>query len=130
MVKNRAKLHHEKPCKEKCKENNFAQNPHENNHALQRQKQPKRWFAPLEIFPPQMKMTLCLLSDTFAIAKFSANVSHPPSLHAVWKTVSCDEVAEHSLKRFGSLPFIGGGCYLRLVASVKLRFGTDKRHDI
>ena len=27
MVKNRAKLHHEKPCKEKCKENNFAQNP-------------------------------------------------------------------------------------------------------
>ena len=42
MVKNRAKLHHEKPCKEKCKENNFAQNPHENNHALQRQKQPKR----------------------------------------------------------------------------------------
>ena len=64
------------------------------------------------------------------IAKYSANVSHPPSLHAVWKTVSCDEVAEHSLKRFGSLPFIGGGCYLRLVASVKLRFGTDKRHDI
>ena len=27
MVENRAKLHHEKPCKEKCKENNFAQNP-------------------------------------------------------------------------------------------------------
>ena len=68
MVGNRAKLHHEKPCKEKCKENNFAQNPHENNHALQRQKQPKRWFAPLEIFPPQMKMTFCQLSDTFAIA--------------------------------------------------------------
>ena len=35
MVKNRAKLHHEKPCKEKCKENNFEQNPHEDNHGLQ-----------------------------------------------------------------------------------------------
>ena len=55
MVKNRAKLHHEKPCKEKCKENNN----NNNNYALQRQKQPKRWFAPLEIFPPQMKMTFC-----------------------------------------------------------------------
>ena len=57
---------------------NFAQNPHENNHGLQRQKQPKRWFVPMEIFPPLMKMTLCQLSDTFAIARYSANVSHPP----------------------------------------------------
>ena len=88
--------------------NNFAQNPHENNHGLQRQKQPKRWFVPMEIFPPLMKLTLCQLSDTFAIAGYLVNVSHPPSLHAVWKTVSCDEVAEHSLICFGSLPFIGG----------------------
>ena len=130
MVKYKAQLHHEKPCKEKRKENNFEQNPQENNHGLQQKAKPKRWFAPMEIFPPPIKMTLCQLSDTFAIAKFSANVSHPPSLHAVWKTVSCDEVAEHSLICFGWLPFIGGGFYLRFVARVKLRFGTDKRHDI
>ena len=118
MVKNRAKLHHEKPCKEKCKENNFAQNPHENKITMpcNDKSNPSDDLRLWKYFRHRWKWlsaSSVIHSPLYCIAKFSANVSHPPSLHAVWKTVSGDEVAEHSLKRFGSLPFIGGGCYLR-----------------
>ena len=48
MVKNRAKLHHEKPCKEQCKENNFEQNPHENNLGLQQKSKTQAMICAFE----------------------------------------------------------------------------------
>ena len=90
MVKNRDKLHHEKPCKEKCKDNNFEQNPHEEIATACNKK--AKTQAMICAFgnisaTDENDFVLAQWYIRHWIAKFSANVSHPSSLHAVWKTV-------------------------------------------